>query len=100
MNKLTAQLNANNTIDVRQEETTANNPCYVVDKKLIDVLINYTNAVDEQGIRSRITSIANDVPNLNDAFAEIKEYIYMVETIDDIRTKTVLHDERTTAHTV
>lgn len=81
-----------NSIDVRQERATVDNPCYVVDKRLIDSIIKNTNVVDEDHIRNTIASIAKANPDIKQTFAEVKDYIYMVETIDNIYVKTLEYD--------
>lgn len=82
-----------NSIDVRQEETTVNNPCYIVDKKLIDSIIKNTNTVDEDHIRNTIANIAHSNLDIAETFAQIKDYIYMVETIDAIRSETIKYED-------
>lgn len=75
--------NANNAIDITVEPIdNINNHAYLVDKRLVDILLAKTSSASLMDIKADLITVIDNSVNKDDMFKGLDDYIYLNKVIN------------------
>lgn len=98
-NIINGYVNRDTVIDISTIKATNENPCYVIDKRLLNELLSKVTKGDLDDIKQDIFDITKRSNSKDELFSRLDNYIYLnniiqlVEQSNDTSTKEVANNE-------
>lgn len=76
-----ASNNYYNSIDITIEQVSSNNKAYLVDKRLVDILLAKTKQGNLEDLKNELGTLIDSATSKEDIFAKLDDYIYMDKVV-------------------
>lgn len=74
----------NNSVDLTTEEVNSNNKAFVIDKRLLDVLLSKVIKGDLDDLKRDLSTIVAHADSKQDLFNKLDEYLYLDKIVQAV----------------
>lgn len=93
-NKLTLSYNEEcNTLDIRTVQTTKDNKSFIVDAKLIDILIGQLIPTDFPTIQESLCGVVEESESMEEMMQKVEEFFYIHKVTQKLKEQTTIVNE-------